>query len=351
MTVFKHPRLLVDLGGPEISRAERALLDHPCLAGFVLFEKNIRDSMQVRDLCSEILTARSDLIIGIDHEGGRIQSVIGGGITSVPAMRELWGGVKVFGVEEARLAYALGFVMGKELRDHGVTMVFSPVLDLDYGVDEVIGDRAFHCNPDMVYRICSSLVDGFHAVDMMCCGKHFPGHGFATVSTDSIPVDLRCLDEMHLDWMPYEKLSSKLDAIMVGHVNFPRVDENLASCSEYWVSGRLRGDLGYKGLIIADDISMPAARMEGDKRGVIIKAASAGNDLIMVFNEDSVEEKLDLLNLCLGVQSEIFLGFPFVNCGSSSFNGRKAEGGSLGGGDYEGLRDVVVEAILKLNNS
>jgi beta-N-acetylhexosaminidase len=291
------PRLVMDLEGLVLADDERQMLKHPLLAGIVLFERNFLHSEQVSQLCAEVRAIRPHIIIGADHEGGRIQSVIEDRLTTIPSMREMWGRIDNVCEHEEKLAYSVGIIIGYELRLHGINMVFGPVLDLDHGKNEIIGDRAIHANEKIVEKIASAIIDGMHAAGIACCGKHFPGYGFVTESESSaVAVDERPEVDFLRDIQPYRNLIGKLDAIMTGHVVFPRKARRLASCSEYWVTQLLRNELKYAGLVIADDVSMKQARQEGTVRQTIRAALRAGSDLILVFNEKSTGDKLELLD-------------------------------------------------------
>lgn len=289
---MRHGPLMIDIAGTEMTAAERERLRHPLVGGVILFARNYAGPAQLTALCDEIHALRSPrLLIAIDHEGGRVQRCRAG-FTRVPAMRRLgdwWDREPDAAVGAAR---EIGCVMATELRACGVDLSFAPVLDLDYGVSGVIGDRAFHRDPQAVVALAGALIDGLHAAGMACCGKHFPGHGHVAADSHlAIPVDERSLAEMTDDLLPYRKL--KLDAVMPAHVVFPQIDSQPAGFSPVWID-MLRNRFGHAGAIFSDDLSMEGASVAGGIVGRAQAAWAAGCDMLPVCNRpDSTLELLE----------------------------------------------------------
>lgn len=284
--------LMVDLAGLEMTAEERERLRHPLIGGVILFARNYRDPSQLTGLVQEIHALRDpSLLIAIDHEGGRVQRCREG-FTRLPAMRRLgqrWDEDAAAAIAAAR---DIGFVLAAELRACGVDVSFAPVLDLDYGRSEVIGDRALHRDPQVVIALAGALIAGMNEAGMAACGKHFPGHGF--VAGDShleLPVDARSLEEMAEDLRPYRQL--ELPALMLAHVLYPRVDDHPPSFSSRWLRF-LREDLGHAGAIFSDDLSMAGAASMGDIVARAEAAWQAGCDMLPVCNRpDEVVRLLD----------------------------------------------------------
>ena len=189
-------------------------------------------------------------------------------------------------------AYDIGYVLAFELRQQGVDLSFTPVLDLDWGRSEVIGDRSFHADPAVVTQLAAALVEGLHRAGMAACGKHFPGHGWAMADSHvAIPVDERPLAELAADMEPYQGV--KLDAVMPAHVIYQQVDSLPAGFSAVWIE-KLRGELGFDGVIFSDDLSMQGASIAGDIVGRAAAAWSAGCDMLLVCNApDTVGDLLE----------------------------------------------------------
>jgi beta-N-acetylhexosaminidase len=264
----------------------------------ILFGRNWQSRAQLSDLCADIKSIRSDLLIAVDHEGGRVQRFRTDGFTHLPSMRaigELWGqdnkGQPGSGVLKAcEAATSAGFVLASELRACGVDFSFTPVLDLDHGESGVIGDRAFARDPRVVSLLARSLMQGLLQAGMGNCGKHFPGHG--AVKADShtdIPVDKRSLKAILADdAAPYPWLGSVLTAVMPAHVIYSRVDVRPAGFSKRWLQDILRGQMGFQGAIFSDDLSMAGARqVQGQSLSyteAVRAALDAGCDLALLCN-------------------------------------------------------------------
>ena len=288
---WKRGPLIADVAGLALTDHDRQRLSHPLVGGVILFSRNYQNKTQLTALCAAIHELRSpQLLIAIDHEGGRVQRCREG-FTRLPAMRSLgkWWGQNPTDAHEA--ARSIGYVLAVELRECGVDFSFTPVLDLDWGNSGVIGDRSFHRDPKVVTELASALIDGLHAAGMGCCGKHFPGHGWASADSHvAIPLDERDADQLEIDMEPYRSLP--LDAVMPAHVIYPRVDSRPAGFSPVWIS-RLRNELGFDGVIFSDDLSMEGASVVGGVLQRVAAAWAAGCDMLLVCNApDKVDEVL-----------------------------------------------------------
>ena len=302
-----HAPLILDIEGHSLTAVDRRRLTHPLTGGMILFGRNWQSRAQLTDLCADIKSIRSDLLIAVDHEGGRVQRFRTDGFTHLPPMRalgELWSqddkGQPGSGVLKAcEAATSAGFVLASELRACGVDFSFTPVLDLDHGESGVIGDRAFARDPRLVSLLARSLMQGLLQAGMGNCGKHFPGHG--AVKADShtdIPVDKRSLKTILADdAAPYPWLGSVLTAVMPAHVIYNRVDARPAGFSKRWLQDILRGQMGFQGAIFSDDLSMAGARqVQGQSLNyteAVLAALDAGCDLALLCNR-SVGEGAEL---------------------------------------------------------
>jgi len=290
---------MVDIAGESVSTSERERLAHPLVGGLILFSRNYRSPSQLAALIREVRALRSPslppLLIAVDHEGGRVQR-FREGFTRLPPMRRLgerWQEDKDAALTEAR---QIGFLLAAELRALGVDLSFTPVLDLDYGASGVIGDRAFHRDPEVVIALAGSLIEGLRQGGMACCGKHFPGHG--AVLADShleTPVDLRELAELGGDLKPFQRLL--LAAVMPAHVIYARIDAQTACFSDFW-HGYLRNELGFTGAVFSDDLSMQGASGAGDMLARAEAAFRAGCDMLLICNAPQEADRV-LQNWCL----------------------------------------------------
>ncbi|MBC7719775.1 MAG: beta-N-acetylhexosaminidase [Chitinophagaceae bacterium] len=286
-----HAPLIIDIAGTRLSGGDRRRLKHPLVGGLILFARNWSDRQQLTSLCTAIKAIRKDLLICVDHEGGRVQRFKTDGFTHLPPMRalgELWVRDQLAATNAAT---ACGYVMAAELRSCGVDFSFTPILDLNYGESSVIGDRAFGRDPRVVTLLAKSLMHGLLQAGMANCGKHFPGHGFVKAdSHHEIPVDKRSLKAILLDdAAPYEWLNTTLTSVMPAHVIYPKVDARPAGFSEQWLTYILRGQLGFGGAIFSDDLSMAGARMldgqEVSYTQAAVAALNAGCDMVLLCNQ------------------------------------------------------------------
>ena len=288
---MQHAPLIIDIAGTALTEDDCRRLAHPLVGGLILFTRNWQDRAQLTALCADIKRLRPELLICVDHEGGRVQRFRSGGFTHLPPMRAL-GELWMHDAMRAQdAASACGYVLGAELRACGVDLSFAPVLDLDWGPSGVIGDRAFHADARVVTMLAKGVAHGLRRAGMASCGKHFPGHGFvAADSHTALPRDGRSLKAILADdAAPYGWLGSVLDAVMAAHVIYPRVDARPAGYSARWLQAVLRGRLGFGGAIFTDDLSMEAARhIEGRTISPVeaVRAAlDAGCDLALLCNQ------------------------------------------------------------------
>ncbi len=287
----QHSPVVLDIAGTALTAADRRRLRHPLTGGVILFARNFESRRQLTGLTAAIKKLRPDLLICVDHEGGRVQRFRSDGFTALPAMRVLGEQWMRDPLGATDAATALGFVLGAELRACGVDLSFTPVLDLDHGPSGVIGDRAFHRDPRVVALLAKSVMHGLLRAGMAHCGKHFPGHGF--VAADShvdVPVDRRGLKAILADdARPYEWLSTALTAVMPAHVIYPKVDHRPAGFSERWLKEILRGRFGFTGAVFSDDLSMEGARHLDGSTLSFTEAATlslnAGCDLALLCNQ------------------------------------------------------------------
>ena len=308
----EHAPLILDVAGTTLSAVDRRRLAHPLTGGVILFARNGENRAQLLALTSAIKAVRDDLLICVDHEGGRVQRFRSDGFTHLPPMRtlgDLWmrdgkGGPGSGALAATNAATAAGYVLGSELRSCGVDFSFTPILDLDWGGSTVIGDRAFHSDPRVVTLLAKSLAHGLLQAGMAHCGKHFPGHGFVHADSHTeIPVDRRSLKAiLQDDAAPYGWLRSTLTSVMPAHVIYPKVDSRPACFSRKWLQDILREKLGFDGAIFSDDLSMEGARrLDGQLvsyTDAAVAALQAGCDLVLLCNQSvgdghAVDELLD----------------------------------------------------------
>jgi beta-N-acetylhexosaminidase len=305
-----HAPVILDIAGQELNADDRRRLQHPLTGGIIFFTRNWKDRRQLTQVCAEVKSIRPDALITVDHEGGRVQRFRTDGFTHLPAMRafgELWMQDAMRAVDAATAA---GYVLGSELRACGVELSWTPVVDLDHGRSEVVGDRAFHRDPRVVSILAQSLMLGLLRSGMNNCGKHFPAHGYAVADSHvARAVDDRALEQILAeDAMPYDWLSTALTCVMPAHVTFPQVDEMPAGFSARWIKDMLRGRYGFTGAICCDDLSMEGARVAGSPVEGGIKALNAGCDLVLLCNQSKVDGGRPVDELLDGLQAALEQG-------------------------------------------
>ncbi len=291
--------LVIGLPGPQLTSADAQLLLHPSIGGVILFERNFVDADQLRALCADIHALREPrLLIAVDQEGGRVQRLRPGFTPLPPAAA--YG--RAYAEDAARglaLARAGGLVMAAELVALGIDLSFAPVLDLDYGVSEIIGARAFHAQPQAAAALAGAFMAGMAQAGMAACGKHFPGHGAVAADTHLTQViDQRSRAAIEADLLPYRRLiADGLASVMMAHVVFPAVDAEPAGFSRRWVQEVLRGELGFDGAVFSDDLGMAGAAGVGGFVERARRALAAGCDYLLICNDpDAVTATLVALS-------------------------------------------------------
>ena len=294
---------MVDIAGTELSADDIRVLKCPLVGSVILFARNYANPRQVADLTASIRALRTPhLLIAVDQEGGRVQR-FREGFTRLPAVRLLGRVYDEDRRDGLALAQSVGWLMAAELRAVGVDFSFAPCVDLDYGVSEIIGDRAFHSDPDAVAALAVATLSGMREAGMAAVAKHFPGHGAVVADSHvALPVDRRDYADLEPDIRPYRPLiDNNLAAIMAAHVVYPAVDALPASLSRRWITDILRGELKFHGCVFADDLTMAGAAAFGDVLARAKLAFAAGCDVLPICNDrHSVELVLDRFGTDVG---------------------------------------------------
>ena len=295
MTALPRGPVMLDVAGLELTTEERERLQHPLVGGVILFTRNYASPAQLQSLTAAIRALRDPpLLIAVDHEGGRVQR-FREGFSAIAPMRSLgtqWNRDVVAAAAEAR---RIGATIAAELGAKGVDFSFAPVVDLDYGTSAVIGDRAFHRNPNAVAHLAAAFREGLRSGGMAAVVKHFPGHGFVNADSHTeLPVDTRLLAALEKDdLIPFGALVRLgAEGVMPAHVVYPAIDTQPAGYSRVWLQDILRGRLGFDGLIFSDDLSMAAAKSVGDVVARAEAAREAGCDMLLICNDPPAANEL-----------------------------------------------------------
>ena len=291
---MKQGVLIVDLPGTELTSADRDFLAHTGIAGVLLFARNYSSREQLHALVQDIRQVRSDLIIMVDHEGGRVQR-FKEGFVRLPAAGQLSRYFQRDPQGALKLARDTGWLMASELLAMDVDLSLAPVLDLDLCKTDIVGDRAFGSEPEQVIQLTTAWIEGVREAGMACVIKHFPGHG--NVDGDShrvLPRDDRSFDEIAAsDMQPFREIIEQgADAVMPAHIVFSEVDDQPAGFSRRWLQDILRGQLGFTGVVISDCLTMEGAASAGSFLNRVEQALAAGCDLLILSSRIGAMEVL-----------------------------------------------------------
>lgn len=292
---------MIDVQGTSLTSEDKDILAHPLVGGFILFSRNFESPEQISQLTKDIRqAANANILIAVDHEGGRVQR-FRQGFSQIPAMGKLLS-LAGNNLKDAQItANHCGSLMALEVQAVGIDISFAPVLDIN-GISEVIGDRAFDQSPKIVSVLAEAFINGMNKAGMLATGKHFPGHG--SVKEDShiaLPVDKREKSAIYdIDILPFKNLINKnvLAALMPAHVIYPHINDQAVGFSPYWLQQVLRKELAFDGVIFSDDLSMQGAAVVGGYIERAEAAQQAGCDMLLTCNDRAgVIEIIDNANI------------------------------------------------------
>ena len=272
--------LTTGIPGTSLDSETRAALERIRPSGVILFRRNVESLTQLRALTTELHALPSRPLVSIDHEGGKVMRV-GAPFTDFPPART---------VPDAATAEALGRAMGRELAGAGIDIDFAPVLDVDSNpANPIIGDRAFSASATEVAELGTAFVRGMRSTGVVPCGKHFPGHG--DTDRDShleLPVVHKNRTELDaVELVPFRAaIAEDVPMLMTAHVLYPALDrERPATLSPTILQGLLRGELGYRGIIVSDDLEMRALSDDCAVPDAAIASLAAGCDWLLICND------------------------------------------------------------------
>lgn len=279
--------LIVDIAGVALTAEDRSIVTHPDVAGVILFGRNYASKPQLKDLIDAIKQCKPEAIVAVDQEGGSVVR-FHSGFSLLPSMAE-WS--QRYSNDPQSTLNDLDKVIYSsacELNALGITMNLMPVLDLDFQRSEIIGSRSLGSEPSQVSRLATVILAAMKRARILAVAKHFPGHGGVVEdSHKNTPIDMRSYEILRQqDMQPYFQLSEAIPVIMPAHIVYPAVDNTtIATFSQRWMQSILRGQVGYRGKIITDDLSMHAAACLGGPKERVAMARDAGADWCLLCND------------------------------------------------------------------
>ncbi|BFM11476.1 beta-N-acetylhexosaminidase [Simiduia litorea] len=285
--------VMVDIEGTSLNDEDKQLLSHPQVGGLILFTRNFESLAQLQQLVFAIRECRPNVVIAVDHEGGRVQR-FREGFSRIPAMQSFLDDFRLDAEASLEQVRQIGWLMASELLACDIDISFAPVLDVDDNHCKVIANRSFSPRPQEVVTLAGAFIRGMHEAGMAVTGKHYPGHGSVTGDSHLVqPVDPRSLTQIqHHDLIPFTQLIDQLDALMPAHIVFPDVDHLPVGFSKTWLQKKLRQELQFDGVIFSDDLSMAGAESAGDFTARADLALAAGCDMVLVCNDRAAALKV-----------------------------------------------------------
>lgn len=280
---------IIGISGKTLTDEERSFIVDNCIGGIILFARNIESPKQVHALNQDIqnlrhkMASKTPLFISVDMEGGRV--------ARLKAPFTQWPPLKKLGdAKSPSLSFKFAEAMGKELRAVGFNLDFAPCVDvLTNPANVLIGDRSISTDPNMVEKIASALVRGYIVSGVLPCAKHFPGHGNTVIDSHfDLPVEEVDYERLKsIELIPFKKtFRARLDFVMTAHIKFTSVDaEWPVTLSEKFLKDILRKDMGYRKLVITDDLDMKALANHYDKSLIPVRSLQAGANVLLYCNE------------------------------------------------------------------
>ena len=291
---------MIDISSTELSYKDEERLQNKLVGGVILFSRNYKNKKQIKALTASIRKIKKNILIAVDHEGGRVQR-FREEFTEIPDMALIGQIYDENSIEGKKFAKLCGQLIAHELSACDIDFSFTPVLDINFGTSSVIGDRAFHQHAKPIIDLASSVMDGLSSGGMKSVGKHFPGHGFIKADTHLENAnDDRSFEEIQKKDMNIfkEMIKKNIAGVMPSHVIYSSCDQNPAGFSHFWLEVQLRKLLNFEGAIFSDDMGMKAAQIyEKDLVSRVRKCLEAGCDMVLVCNQgDDVDKVLNKLS-------------------------------------------------------
>ncbi|WP_410511143.1 beta-N-acetylhexosaminidase [Paenibacillus sp. BR2-3] len=276
--------LLVGIDGTSLDANAKRMITKDKVGGIILYADNITNLQGMVKLINKLKESNKvnsvPLFISVDQEGGKV-SRMPEEFVSIPSNKV------VGGTKNIRLAQTMGKLLGRELAATGYNMNFAPVMDVNSNPkNPIIGDRAFGSTAAAVSGMGLAEMKGLRSEGVIPVIKHFPGHGDTSVDSHlELPVVNKNAEQLaKLEWLPFQAaIQAQAEAVMVAHILFPKIDpDKPASLSKVIIGKQLRGEMGYQGVVITDDLTMGAIIKHFDLAAAAIDTIKAGSDILLV---------------------------------------------------------------------
>ncbi|WP_019911168.1 beta-N-acetylhexosaminidase [Paenibacillus sp. HW567] len=284
--------LLVGIEGTALDDRANKMIAEDKVGGIILYADNIKSLKGMVKLTNDLKRSNegnpAPLFISVDQEGGKV-SRMPDEYAVIPANG------KVGATGNAEAAGMMGRLLAREVLSAGFNMDFAPVLDINSNPDNpVIGDRSFGSTADRVTALGLAELKGIESEGVIPVVKHFPGHGDTSVDSHlELPVVNKTTAQLaKLEWLPFQAaFKEQADAVMVAHILFPKLDPKLpASLSKVIIGAQLRGQMGFNGVVITDDLTMGAIAKNYSLASAAVDTVLAGSDILLVAHEYSNEQ-------------------------------------------------------------
>ena len=272
-------------GAVELDTNMQETLKKYPIGGVALFGKNILNPTQLTTFISDMQKQSTiPLFVSIDEEGGIVSRIAKSPNFDVPKFESMQ---KIGETKNVAKAKDVGFTIGAYLKSYGVNLDFAPVADINTNPKNiVIGNRSFGNDPDLVSKMVFAEISGLHEAGIMSCVKHFPGHGDTKGDTHTGEVSIeKTWEELKkCELVPFINSIDTTDMVMISHITIPNItsDGIPASLSNEIIEGKLRKELGYKGVVISDAMEMGAITKKYSSEESAVKAVLAGVDIILM---------------------------------------------------------------------
>lgn len=300
--------IIAGFDGIALDDNAKSLIKDDKIGGIILFGENVESVPQLVNLTNSIKFENSSnkipMFISVDEEGGSV--------SRMPKELRKFPSNRIIGDRnDDKLSYNIGKMIGKEIRSFGFNMNYAPVLDINSNPNnKVIGNRSFGNNVEVVSRLGIQTMKGLMDSNAISVVKHFPGHGDTSIDSHiSLPVVEKDLEKLNsFEFIPFKKaIENGVDAIMVSHILLTQIDKNNpATMSKAVVSDILRGNLGFNGVIITDDMTMGAITQNYSIENAAINSINAGTDIILVCHQyKNIKSTIEAIKKAVNVNKTI----------------------------------------------